>query len=346
MDLSVHAGWPRDEGAWADAALASGNVFLTPEWARAWWEHNGHGREVVSFECDGAVLVACTSGRAPLRTLRLVGHGPADELGIAAGRARQAECVRAAGRAVRDVDGCDVFVGDQLAGDADWPQAVRARVIAHVPSPTIELPGTWDEYLATRTSHFRAQLRRVRRQTADAKAVIRRTKDADALDTDLDAFFALHRRRHGSTTFSSPAGEAFHRDFARAAFARGWLGLWLLEVDGRAIAGIYTLRFGGAVSMYQSAAVADGLRSAGTALLAHVVQHAADAGMREYRFLRGGEAYKFRWATHDRGLQTVAAGLSPGGRALAALAGGVLAPRRTAVVRRNAGRAVRRALLA
>lgn len=346
MTVTVREGWPADERIWAGLAAASRNVFLTPEWACTWWEHCGQGREVVTLELGSeALLVGCISGPPGMRALRLVGHGPADELGPATGTLRREEAARVFGTALRELDGCDVFVGEQLPGDVDWISAVHARVIGRIASPVIDLPDGWDAYLATRSSHFRSQLRRIRRGL-DGVA-IRCTTDLDRLDEDLDTFFALHRRRHGAgNAFSSQAGEAFHRDFARTACAHGWLALYLLETAGRAVAGIYTLRFGGAISMYQSAAVADGPRSAGTALLAHVVQEAASAGVREYRFLRGGEDYKFRWATRDAGLQTVAAGLSARGRVLASLAAAGLSRRRAAVAQRSAGRAVRRVLLA
>lgn len=353
MTVTARAGWPADDRSWADLAAASTNVFVTPEWARTWWQHFGSGREPVTLEqvdAKGrveALLVGCISGPSPMRTLRLVGHGPADELGAAVDPARRAEIAAVFGRALHEIDDCHIFIGEQLPGDVDWPSAAEARVIDRIASPVIELPGHWDAYLATRSSHFRSQLRRIRRGLADAGATVRCTHDTDRLEDDLDTFFALHRHRHGAhTAFSSTVGEAFHRDFARSAFRRGWLSLWLLETDGRAVAGIYALRFGDVVSMYQSAALDGGPRSAGTALLAHVVQEAADAGTREYRFLRGGEDYKFRWATRDGGLQTVAAGLSSGGRVVASLASGGLSLRRGAVVRRTAGRAVRRALLA
>ena len=41
-------------------------------------------------------------------------------------------------------------------------------------------------------------------------------------------------------------------------------------------------------------------------------------GVREYRFLRGGEPYKSRWADRDAGLETVALGRGLRGRAVVA----------------------------
>lgn len=40
-------------------------------------------------------------------------------------------------------------------------------------------------------------------------------------------------------------------------------------------------------------------------LLAHAIQQAAHDSVAEYRLLRGGEQYKYRFATADPGLETV-----------------------------------------
>jgi CelD/BcsL family acetyltransferase involved in cellulose biosynthesis len=53
-------------------------------------------------------------------------------------------------------------------------------------------------------------------------------------------------------------------------------------------------------------------------LLAHTIRAALDDGIREYRFLRGGEAYKHRFATEDPGLQTVTFARGARGRSVVA----------------------------
>ena len=52
----------------------------------------------------------------------------------------------------------------------------------------------------------------------------------------------------------------------------------------------------------------------GFLLLAHSIRAAADDGVREYRFLRGGEDFKYRFASDDPGLETIALWRSPAGR--------------------------------
>jgi alkylation response protein AidB-like acyl-CoA dehydrogenase len=49
----------------------------------------------------------------------------------------------------------------------------------------------------------------------------------------------------------------------------------------------------------------------GFLLLAHAIQQAACDSMTEYRLLRGGEPYKYRFATTDPGLETVGVPMVP-----------------------------------
>jgi CelD/BcsL family acetyltransferase involved in cellulose biosynthesis len=69
--------------------------------------------------------------------------------------------------------------------------------------------------------------------------------------------------------------------------------------------------------------------SVGLVLVAHSIRRALEDGMREYRFLRGDEPYKYRFADHDPGLETFAMSHGPRGAAVAAagaMLGGQLAP--------------------
>jgi hypothetical protein len=95
---------------------------------------------------------------------------------------------------------------------------------------------------------------------------------------------------------------AFHRKFATQALAQGWLRLWFLELDGRPRAAWYGFRFGGAESYCQAGrdpACADG--AVGFVLLAYSIRAALDDGVPKYHLLRGGEAFKYRFAHADPG---------------------------------------------
>jgi CelD/BcsL family acetyltransferase involved in cellulose biosynthesis len=349
----AHAGWP-EPAEWSALAEASTNVFLTPEWAQTWWEHYGNGHEPVTLgeSDDGgrlrSLLVGYTSDRGPLRILRLVGRGPADELGPACAPELRATAATALASSLRGFDVCDLFLGEQLRADIDWPHALGGRAIDGIPSPCVRLDyASWDDYLASRSPKHRYHVRKNERRAAAAGATFRLANDPERLDSDLDAFLELHRRQHGpDSAFASPAAARFLRAFAHVALERDWLRLWLLERDGRLLAAWYGFRFGGCDAHYQSARSRSETDAVGSALIAHVLRSALADGMHEYRFLRGGEEYKYRWANQDAPLATVAVGTTRPGRVAAALAALAGDPGSGSAVARGTGRVVRRALVA
>lgn len=325
--LRLEDGLPADATAWSALAEASGNVFVTPEWASTWWERFGDGRRAVSAalrEADGelgALAVLCVSTRGPLRTVRFVGHGPADELGPACRPDRRAGALAALAMRAREAGLGDVLVGEQLRGDVGW--GAGASVLDRGGSPVIRFAGgDWPSFVAGLSSNLRRQVRKIERQLSEEpRLALRLATDPERLDADLDAFFALHRARFGPSSGFLPSRrvEEFHRAFARLAFERGWLRLWLLEARGRPEAAWYGFRYGGGDSLYQAgrSAAAKGM---GTALLAWTVRCALEDGLAEYRFLRGSEDYKYRWANEDPGLLTLAAPLTRAGRVAVGLA--------------------------
>lgn len=341
MRLELREGLPPDRAAWSRLAELSANVFATPEWAETWWETLGRReRPLTVLARDGTSLavLGLSTGR-PLRTLRFAGHGPADELGPVGGEEARRACAAALPRILREHDACDVLLGEQLPGELALAGAVG---IGHIPSPVLRFEHrSWEELLASRSSKLRAKVRGEERALHREGATIRLVDDPDGLDAAFSALVAMHGERWGpSSGFLTGGAEPFHRAFARVALERGWLRLWVLEMRGRVEAVWHGFRFGGCDAHYQSGRFASCPRGGGSVLLAHALRAALEDGMRELRFLRGGEEYKLRWANGDRSLQSVAVGVTARGRAAAAVAG--LADARRGV---TLGRVARRALL-
>jgi CelD/BcsL family acetyltransferase involved in cellulose biosynthesis len=306
-------------------------VFSTPEWASVWWRHFGAGRELrvlAGRDADGStkvVLPLYLNRSRPLRILRFVGHGAADQLGPVCApvdRERVAAALRPllADRRWR----ADLLVGDRVGGDEGWSDLTGATVLLAEPSPTLAIEGqSWDEFLASKSKNFRDQVRRRERKLAKSHELSFRLSDAGRLDEDMSTLLRLHAARweDGSAAFE-PELEAFHRDFAAVALERGWLRLWICEVDGRAVAAWYGLRYAGSECFYQSGRDPDwDAQSVGFILLAHSIRCAFEDGMTEYRFLRGGDAYKDRFADGDPGLETAVLGRGSRGRPAVAAAG-------------------------
>jgi CelD/BcsL family acetyltransferase involved in cellulose biosynthesis len=329
-----------DNGEWRELALDVGNVFGTPEWIATWWRHFGSGRPLLATECradDGrlvAVLPLQEWKRSPLRVLRFLGHGPGDALGPIC-RSEDRPAVAAALQGMLQESNAALCVGENVPADEGWSALLGARVVEEEGSPVLDLNGSsWDALLESWSKNLRSQVRsRERKLAREHDLRFRLADDAELLHRELDLLFALHRARWPDGSGFGRA-EAFQREFAALAFARGWCRLWLLEVDGEARAAWYGFRFANTESYYQAGRdAAWDPYHVGFVLLAHTIREAATDGAREYRFLRGGEEFKYRFATRDPKLETIV--LARGLRGRAALQLALRAPR--SVLRRAAG---------
>ena len=302
-------------GDWTRLAEASGNMFATWEWTSLWWKHFGRGRTLLATACrddDGrivAILPLYLSRERPLRIVRFLGHGQGDHLSPLCAPADR-EAVTTAFREALDRERFDLFVGDKMPAEGDWATLLNGRMLRRTGSPVLRFEGkSWDEVLASRSSNLRQQVRRRERKLArEHDLKFRFCGDPDRLAEDLGILFQLHLARWSDTgAWFSPAAEAFHREFAACALERGWLRLWVLELDGRPAAAWYGFRFGGAELYYQAGRDPQWERgSVGFVLLAHSIRAAVEDGMSEYRFLEGSEDYKYRFASEDPGLETIA----------------------------------------
>ncbi len=314
----------RDE--WSELAVETGNLFSTWEWQSTWWRHFGGERRLLVVACRDArgalagILPLYLAVARPGRLVRLLGHGAGDRLGPIcppAERLRVGRAMRAAVRARRW--GNALVLAEQLPAEESWSTVLGGRVLSREGTPVARIQtNSWDAFLASRSANLRQQIRRKERKLAREHDLrYRLVEEPDELPAALDALFSLHRARWGGEAGTGFArAEAFHRDFAGQALARGWLRLWLLELEGRPVAAWQGFRFGGADWYYQMGRDPDWERlSVGLVLLAHTLRDCVEAGLGEYRFLRGGEAYKGRFANADPGLETIALGSGHSGRA-------------------------------
>jgi CelD/BcsL family acetyltransferase involved in cellulose biosynthesis len=316
---------------WAELAAAATNVFGTPEWTSCWCRHFLRGRalELLAFRSASGRLVAVlplvSLCSRPLRIVRLAGYGPGEDLGPVCAPADRVRVARALPRALERV-GAQLLLAEQVSREAGWSALSGVRVLRSDGSPVVRFGGeSWDQFLRLRSRGLRKELRRQQsRLDRDHEARFRRGGTTpDALDRELDTLFALHaaRRPEGSRFLRNAE---FHREFAAIARDRGWLRLWFLEVDGRAVASSLGFRYAGVEFDYQGGRDPSwNGSSVGLVLLAHSIRCALEDGVREYRFLRGDEPYKYRFAEHDPGLETFAMARGPRG-AVAAAAGAAL----------------------
>ena len=304
-------------------------------------EHFGGGRRLLTVGCLDrggnlfAILPLYLWKRRPLRVIRFLGNGAGDVLGPVCRPERRADAARAL-RRLLDVAPWDweVFVGENLPGNQGWAGRLGGRVVRREGNPVLRLTGGFEEFLDGRSPNFRQQVRARERRLARRYDVrYRLSTDPGRLDDDLDILFRLHDARFGADSAFAGPRTAFHRAFAHLALQRGWLRLWLPELDGRPAAVEYGFRSGGVECFYQSGRDSGFDReSLGMAILAHTIRSGVEDGIQEFGFLRGHEWYKYRFANEDDGLESLC--LVRGPTAKAALA--VVQTMRSSAIARKA----------
>jgi dTDP-4-amino-4,6-dideoxygalactose transaminase/CelD/BcsL family acetyltransferase involved in cellulose biosynthesis len=314
---------------WTALAQQTHNVFASWEWHRTWWDHFGRDRPLaVTALRDGsgalrAVLPLYLWAERPLRIARFIGNTAGDQLGPICVPGDEAVVGRAM-RRLLSKPGWDLLLGEQLPAQSGWGKRLSGQTVSREGSPIVRFGVSWEETSGRWSRGLRKELRRDDRRLRERHEVqIRTITERDQLEESLTTFFELHRSRWKEGT-KFERREAFHRDFATRAFEKGWLRLRLAEVDCNPAAARLGFRLGAVESGYQAGWDAKYAEySIGILLLADTIRAAHDDGMKEYRFLRGGEAYKYRFANADPGLETVVlardsmSGLAAGGVTIA-----------------------------
>lgn len=296
--------------AWDELHARTGfrSPFLNWIWQREWAEAfaAGHRLEIWRVaDADGlvAVLPLYEADRGVFRMLGGVEISDYLDLIAVAGRENDAWAALLGARPpgtvwdLHAVPGASptVTAMPALAGSA----GLEAKVAVEDRCPVLDLPATWEAYLAGLSGKHRHELtrkmRRLEREAPGATPSCAATPDAIA--ARLDDFLELHRRsRVGKARFMDARMEAFFRRAVARLAERAMARLWLLDATGGPLAAFITIEWNGTVGLYNSGFdPARAQLSPGLVLLAHLVRDAIERGQRRFDFLRGEERYKYEF---------------------------------------------------
>lgn len=165
----------------------------------------------------------------------------------------------------------------------------------------IDLPATWDEYLAGVSKNHRKRCRRWTREFFDTgRAEVRVAEQPEACLAALDTLAKLHGSRRDALgdegVFADPRFARFHRRVVPRLAAVGGVQLRTLYVDGQAVAAEYLLQDAQTWYAYQSGLSPQGeALSAGNLSILAMLRDVIACGCRRFDLLRGDEPYKFSW---------------------------------------------------
>lgn len=297
-------------------------IFSTPEWQGGWYKAFAKDKELCALAFlnpDNEVVGLAplytdwleTPLRLRLRRLRFVGDGSedSDNLDLIIRPGWEAPCVK--------------MLLAWLAAQSEWDlcelntlplsSISLALLLLHLRTPgwtclelkracsAISLPETWEGYLNQISKKEKRKIHSFQTRIENNYAVaFHKCTNEQEIPACLEILFELHQKRWnlkgGPGTFSSPHRREFYREIAVSFLKRGWLGFWILRLNGKPVAAQFGFRyretFYGLQEGFDPSYSADRV---GYLLRAHVVKSLIAEGVRRYDFLAGKDPYKKRW---------------------------------------------------
>jgi CelD/BcsL family acetyltransferase involved in cellulose biosynthesis len=296
-------------------------LFLTWEWQRTWWEHIGEGDLfLITMRDDQGHLI----GIAPLyrtvlangeRKLSIVGCvDVSDYLDIIVAQGREREVYSAlldyldsaemAGwDAAQLCNVPEISPAHQALAEMAIEHGYEFRTVVEDVCPVIDLPATWDEYLASldkkQRHEVRRKMRRIEREADVHWYIVDQGRD---LAEEIEAFIELHQKSSADKDdFMDEQMKGFFHALADVLQTAGWLQLAFIEVDGQKAASMLNFDYEDAILVYNSGYDPQhrAYLSPGIVLLAYCIQHAIELGRAGFDFLRGDEPYKYRFGAKE-----------------------------------------------
>ena len=165
-------------------------------------------------------------------------------------------------------------------------------------SLAMELPATWDNYLASLAKKQRHEVRRKLRRLQEADNVrygYLRVEPPEAeklTDTFLDLF---SRSRQDKADFMTERMVGYFRSLALAMAGAGILRYGLLELDAIPVAMTMAFDYNETMYLYNSAFL-PGYDSLSVGIVSKIlgIRESINAGLKQWDFLKGAEDYKYQ----------------------------------------------------
>jgi CelD/BcsL family acetyltransferase involved in cellulose biosynthesis len=293
----------------------AGTVFHTPAYLKLWWEEFGTGSLVLAFaQDDGQTVGASAFESIEGRLQFLGGFDVTDYMGPVSLPGLERTVAEALIAAVLELPWTEADLAGLPHGSAWLPaledaaasRGVEIRRESDGVAPLIELPGSFDDYLAALPAKLRHEMRRKERRLAEKAGGYRITlSTAETVGEDLDRFMELHRSSPGPKGKFMHAGmEIFFRRLGEALVATHQFQLAFIELDGRKVAGAIGFAYGNTFSLYNSAFEREfGRLSPGVVLVTDLIRRATELGRTRFDMLKGDLDYKYRFGAMPRQIE-------------------------------------------
>ena len=288
-------------------SLRWNSPFILPAWLKVWWQELGTGAELhlnaikQEEEVIGIAPLQMREGKASL-------IGSADvcdylDFVIATGRERDFFSVLLddlKGKGINQLDlrplRPDSTVLTHLVSTA---QNRGYEVLCQPEDVSLELdlPSTWDEYLAILTTKQRHEVRRkLRRLSKAGKVDYHFVENSVAVHDAMDTFLKMFTEsRQDKANFLTAQMESFLRSLADNMAETGLLRLGVLKLDTLPAAMVMCFDYNDCMYLYNSAYNPKyNFLSVGLLCKVLCIKESIQEGKKRFDFLKGDEAYKYQ----------------------------------------------------
>jgi CelD/BcsL family acetyltransferase involved in cellulose biosynthesis len=280
-------------------------VFQHPVWQQIWLEEFAGDRQtlLLSVRDEGRLVAVAPLLREGMRLSLIGDHNICDYMDFVMAQGREKDALSALLDALAGEDWTELELRGlaaasptlallpSLAGDRGFEVRVERETVC----PQLDLPSTWEEYLAGLSGKSRRELKRKMRRLYDTAVRVRLLALRSPADVGhgMDTFLQLMTLKSDKAQFMTPQMERFFRRAAVLA-EEGLIALYMLEMDGRRVASILCFEDENQVLLYNSGYdPALSYLSIGLISKALLLRGAIEEGKRRLDFLRGNESYKY-----------------------------------------------------
>ena len=283
------------------------SIFVLPAWLKVWWEaFGGEGEPYLRTLRQGQKII----GFAPL----LVDKGTASFVGsadvcdyldfaITPGRERDFFKILLDDLKEQGINKLDLrplrpdsTVLAQLVSIVQ-NRGYEVTCLSEDVSLELDLPATWNEYLAILKSKQRHEVRRKLRRLWKAGSVEHRCVEVGQEVEDYsDIFLKLFSlSKDEKASFMNHNRESFFRSLAKAMAEIGLLRLGILQLDKVPVAMTMGFDYNGSHYLYNSAYDPQfSYLSVGLLCKVLCLKESIEKGKKKWNFLKGGEPYKYQ----------------------------------------------------
>ena len=302
----------------------SDNPFLTFEWLSSWWNNFGdNGKLFVLLvkEEDRVIAIAplMIVKMGVFKVLQFIGTGRSDYLDFIVAEKRQ-ESLQSIFKYIYDSKKYwDIIYFRDILSNSPNLNFIKTAIndskmafgeIIGTIAPYMPINVNWENYLASKSSKFRNNMRRIEKKlegAGDFKIACQNSITPEHVEAMHNIEEHSWKTEAGSARLGDPIARKFFTEALEKFSSNNWLELWFLLLNQEPIA--YSINFAYNNKIYNyNVAYKTEYRNLypGKALTVRTLENAFNRDMKEYDFLRGDEDYKSDWASDKRDLYYIA----------------------------------------